>query len=316
MKKTVVVVNPMAANGSLGKKWPDVAAVLSRELGAYEPVTTQGSRDATRLAQSALRDGADVVVAIGGDGTIHEVVNGFFDGTRPIRPQAALGIIPFGTGGDFSKTLALSHDVAAAAATIKTGHTRTIDVGHLAYTAHDGDRGETLFANIASFGIGGLVDQLVNTSSKMLGGKASFILATVRAGIRYKNQLVRVVFDGKEEDFVEGLIQNVAVANGRYFGGGMFIAPNAEPDDGLFDVILLGDMNLGDFLRHGRRLYKGTHLDLPKVSSRRAKVVEARPTAEGQEVLLDVDGEAPGRLPATFTVIPRALSVIVPNVQA
>jgi diacylglycerol kinase family enzyme len=96
----------------------------------------------------------------------------------------------------------------------------------------------------------------------------------------------------------------------------MFIAPNAEPDDGLFDVVLLGDFNLKDFLRHGRRLYKGTHLDLPKVSSRRAKVVEARPTAEGQEVLLDVDGEAPGRLPATFTLLPAALSVIVPNVQA
>src|SRR5262249_60069281 len=105
MKKAVGVVNPMAANGSLGKRWPEVQKVLARELGAFEPVTTQGSRDATRLTREALAGGADVVVAIGGDGTTHEVVNGFFDGTRPLRPQAALGLVPFGTGGGLPPTL-------------------------------------------------------------------------------------------------------------------------------------------------------------------------------------------------------------------
>src|SRR5262249_28225579 len=142
MKKTVVVVNPMAANGSLGKRWPEVQKVLARELGAFEPVTTQGSRDATRLTREALAGGADVVVAIGGDGTTHEVVNGFFDGTRPLRPQAALGLVPFGTGGDFRKTVGLGLDLAAACAVVKAGRTKKIDVGHLAYTATDGGRAE------------------------------------------------------------------------------------------------------------------------------------------------------------------------------
>lgn len=313
MMKTVVVVNPMAANGALGKRWPEVQKVLARELGTFEPMTTQGSRDATRLTRDALAGGADVVVAIGGDGTTHEVVNGFFDGKRPIRPEAALGLIPFGTGGDFRKTVGLGLDLSAAAAAIKAGKTMKIDVGHLAYTEAAGGRAECLFANIASFGIGGLVDQLVNTSSKVLGGKASFILATLRAGVRYKNQRVRMVFDGKEDDFLEVVINNVAVANGRYFGGGMFIAPKAELDDGQFDVITVGDMTMWDFIVRGRHLYKGTHLDLAKVSCRRAARVEARPTEPGQEVLLDVDGEAPGRLPATFTLLPQALSLIVPD---
>jgi YegS/Rv2252/BmrU family lipid kinase len=315
MKKMVVVVNPMAANGALGKRWPEVHKVLARELGAFETATTQASRDATRLTREALGAGADVVVAIGGDGTTHEVVNGFFDGKRAVRPEAALGLVPFGTGGDFRKTVGLGLDLTAAAAAIKAGKTKLIDVGHLAYTATGGGRAETLFANIASFGIGGLVDQLVNTSSKIWGGKVSFILATLRAGVRYKNQRVRMVFDGKEDDFVEAIVNNVAVANGRFFGGGMFIAPKAELDDGLFDVVIVGDMTTWDFIVRGRHLYRGTHLDLDKVSWRRATTVDARPTQDGQEVLLDVDGEAPGRLPATFTLLPHALSLIVPDGQ-
>jgi YegS/Rv2252/BmrU family lipid kinase len=314
MKQTVVVVNPRSQNGALGRRWRDIRGVLLRELGTFEAVMTEAPGDATRLAREALAGGADVVVAIGGDGTIHEVANGFFDGDKPVRPAAALAVLPFGTGGDFIKTAGIPRDLARAAALIKAGSVRVIDVGRLEFRKETagGDPGSCVFVNIASFGIGGLVDRIVNTSSKALGGRASFFLATARAAMRYKNQRVRLVFDGKDDDALEVTINNVAVANGRYFGGGMFIAPKAELDDGVFDIVAIGDLGLADFLLRGHRLYKGTHLDLPKVTQRRAVRVEAAPVDPKADVLLDVDGEAPGALPAVFTVMPRALNLVAP----
>jgi YegS/Rv2252/BmrU family lipid kinase len=315
MPSTVVVVNPKSQNGALGRRWPDLSRVLQREMGAFEAVMTQGPGDATRLAREALAAGTDVVVAVGGDGTIHEVVNGFFDADeRPLRPGAALGIIPFGTGGDFRKTVKLPKELADAGKLIARGHRQTIDVGSLTYRAGGahGAEARRLFINIASFGIGGLVDQIVNTSSKALGGRMAFLMGTARAALRYKNQRVRLVFDGDEEQFVEVTINNVAVANGQYFGGGMHIAPEARLDDGLFDVVTLGDLTPLDFLKDGHRVYRGAHLTMNKVSLRRARRVDARPVDPDEDVLLDVDGEAPGALPARFTVLPRALDLLVP----
>src|SRR5262249_34425749 len=181
--------------------------------------------------------------------------------------------------------------------------------GRLDYTANGG-RASCMFVNIASFGIAGLVDVIANSSSKRLGGRASFFLATVRAAARYKNQRVRLVLDGSER--LELPIQNVAVANGRYFGGGMQVAPNAELDDGAFDVIAIGDVSFFEMMTSGARIYKGTHLELPKVTARRAKRVEAEPAVDGEQVLLDVDGEAPGTLPASFSIVPGALNLVVP----
>ena len=275
---------------------------------------TQAPGDATRLARAAVTNGAEVVVAVGGDGTIHEVANGFFDGERAVRPEAALGVLPFGTGGDFRKTIKVPRQLEDAGRVLARGRRQTIDVGSLSYRK-GGARGapeRRLFVNIASFGIGGLVDQIVNTSSKMFGGRVSFLMGTARAALRYKNQRVRMVFDGDEEQFVEATINNVAVANGQYFGGGMHIAPEAQLDDGQFDVVTLGDLSPMDFLRDGHRVYRGAHMGMSKVSFRRAKKVEARPVDANEDVLLDVDGEAPGALPATFTVLPRAIDLIVP----
>jgi YegS/Rv2252/BmrU family lipid kinase len=315
MANAVVVVNPRSQNGALGRRWPDLARTLSREMGAFEVVMTQAPGDATRLARSALAGGADLVVAVGGDGTIHEVANGFFDDDeRPLRPGAALGLLPFGTGGDFRKTIKVPKQLEDAGRVLARGRRQTIDVGSLTYRqggAH-GAPGRRLFVNIASFGIGGLVDQIVNTSSKMLGGRVSFLMGTARAALRYKNQRVRMVFDGDEDKFVEATINNVAVANGQYFGGGMHIAPEARLDDGKFDVVTLGDLSPLDFLKDGHRVYRGAHMGMSKVSVRRAHKVEARPVDPHEDVLLDVDGEAPGALPATFTLLPRALDLIVP----
>jgi len=309
--RTVVIVNPNSQGGAAGKDWPHLADKIRRAV-PFEEVFTQAPGDATRLARETLRAGADRVVALGGDGTINEVGNGFFDDDgQAIAPAAAMGILPYGTGGDFRKTVKIPKVFDDAVAVLAADHRRTIDVGRLTYTTRDGGTASRMFINIASFGMSGVVDDLVNKSKKRFG-KLSFFAASFKGMLRYDNQRVRLTFDGDEAGALELTINTVAVANGRYFGGGMFIAPNAEPDDGVFDVVALGDLGVADMIFKSGRLYKGTHLTMKEVSLRRAKVLHAAPCEPGGVVELDVDGETPGRLPATFTVVPAALTLVAP----
>lgn len=305
MPGTVLVINPQSAGGKTERRWPELRAQIQEAFGPFDERFTAGAGDATTMTREALRGGAELVVAVGGDGTINECVNGFFDGDAAVAPQAAFGVVPAGTGGDFIKTLGVPRDTTAAAAALKTP-ARAIDVGRLRYLDDDGQPAVRHFINIASFGIGGLVDRYVNQSSKAFGGKLSFALATLKAGARYKNATVRLTLDGGTPK--EGKIYNVAVANGRYFGGGMKVAPDAALDDGWFDVVTLGDFGFGDLLLRGLDIYSGKHLTNPKVTVARARRVEAEPLG-GAEVLLDVDGEAPGRLPASFELLAGALRV-------
>jgi YegS/Rv2252/BmrU family lipid kinase len=308
--RTVVVVNPKSQGGRLGRVWGDLADTLARAF-PFDEVLTTAPGDATRLAREALRGGAERVVAIGGDGTVSEVVNGFFDEAgQPIAPDASFALIPFGTGGDFRRTLGIPHDTAAACAVIAANHRRKIDVGRLELTTRGGEQRKMMFANIASFGVSGVVDRLVNESGKRLG-RLSFAVAAIRATWSYKNQRVQLRFDGGAP--IEATINTVAVANGRYFGGAMLIAPNAEIDDGQLDVVALGDFTFGDVLANSRRVFKGTHLAMDKVSVRRARVLEAEAIEPGAQVELDIDGEPLGILPARFEIAAQALWVVAPG---
>lgn len=310
--RTVVIVNPQSQGGRLGKRWVELADTIGRAF-PFDEVVTKAAGDATRLTREALKAGAERVVAIGGDGTINEVVNGFFDDEGvAVAPNASFALIPFGTGGDFRRTMNISKDIADAAAVIRANHKKKIDVGKLELTTASGGKALRMFANIASFGVSGVVDRLVNESGKKFG-RLSFAVATARATWSYKNQRVQMIFDGNVEDRVEATINTVAVANGRYFGGAMMVAPGAEVDDGVFDVVAMGDFGFGDLLKSGRRLYKGTHLAMDKVTTRRARVVEAEPVDPHAVVELDVDGECPGRLPARFEIVPAALWMVVPG---
>lgn len=278
-----------------------------REAGAsFETALTSGPRDATRIVRQAIRDGYAGVAVVGGDGTLNEAVNGFFDeGGEPIGNDAWLGPLPCGTGGDFRRTLGVSNEVVPMVTRMMWAKPRAVDVGWLTYRDREGREGHRAFINIASFGMGGLVDDLVSRGPKWLGGKPAYLLGIVRAMGRYKNRAVRIVVD--DQPPVELTIVNLAVANGRYFGGGLQIAPEAIVDDGLFDVVAIRDLSIPAQWKLAPALYGGNVLGRDGIWSARGKKVVAEPADYAGPVLLDVDGEALGALPATFELRPGAV---------
>ena len=316
---TVVIVNPSSGGGRTGRTWDKLSTLLREAYGAFEDCYTERPGDGTRLARQALREGAGTVIAVGGDGSINEVINGFFDEPgddgvpQLLGEKAALGIIPLGTGGDFIRSIGVPRDPVEAARALLSSSPRAIDVGRLRFTDHAGRPALRHFINVASFGIAGLVDKYVNDSRKTLHGTLAFAVATVRAGINYANQPVRLRIDDGE--WLTGTIYNVSVANGRYFGGGMKIAPDALLDDGALELIRIDDIGFAYLLRHGLDLYSGRHVDLAKVKTSRVHSIEAEAVG-GREVLLDVDGEQPGRLPARFEIVHKAISLRAPELPA
>jgi YegS/Rv2252/BmrU family lipid kinase len=215
-------------------------------------------------------------------------------------------VIARGTGWDFVRTYGIPRKLDAAVAVALEGRVRTIDLGRAAFRAWDGSEAETWFANVASAGMSGSVAQRANETTKALGGKASYLLALLKVFSRWRNSDLRVTVDGETR---HGPMHDVVVANGRYFGGGMKICPTAEPDDGLLDVLLLGDLTKRDLVANVPKLYRGTHLPHPK-----AELLQGRTaTVEADTPLpVELDGEQPGTTPVRFEVVPGALRLRVP----
>jgi len=304
--KIKVIVNPNSAKGETGRRWRQIQDKLTHAIGHVDVSMTTGREAATDLPRKALKEGYDRIIAAGGDGTLNEVVNGFFEGDRPVNSDATLSVLMSGTGGDFKRTLGLSSDIDEAIKALAQGSVREIDVGRLTFTGHDGEEKTRYFDNIASFGMGGEVDKRVNEMSvpNLLGGSASFLLASLRTLISYENKSVRIVVDDHFDQTLK--IRLVVVANGQFGGGGMWFAPQARLDDGLFDIVILGDICRTRALRHMSKIYRGRHIGMKDVISLRGRRLDA---TSDEEVLLDVDGEAPGRLPATFEVLPGAIKL-------
>ncbi|HEU4533617.1 MAG TPA: hypothetical protein VFS00_05850, partial [Polyangiaceae bacterium] len=211
-----------------------------------------------------------------------------------------------GTGCDYRRTFGVPDDAEGALRLLSEGRLRPVDLGLARLVDHQGRERRHVFVNITSFGVGGLADRLVNRAPKWLGGRFSFFVATALALAQYRNARVAVAVDGDE--IYRGPAFNTAVAIGRYFGGGMHIAPHADPGDGLFDVVLLGDLGKLAVVALTGDVYGGAHLGRPGVVTRRGRVVEATPLG-GDEVLIDMDGETPGRLPLRLESLPGALRV-------
>lgn len=302
-----VLLNPKAGSGAAARLLPSLLREFERAGATAEPVETQGPGDAARLVREAHADRADCIAVVGGDGTFNEVTQAFLDSDGEPVPGPALGIIPCGTGGDFRRTFGLGPTLEEAVGRLMASPPRPVDLGILTATSLQGERIVRAFANIASFGISGLTDRIVNSGPKWLGGRAAFYLATLQASAVYRNLPVRVAVDG--EVLFEGPIFNVAIANGRYFGGGMKIAPDADPSDGIFDVVALCDLSWLQSAALSAHVYRGAHLTREGVRVTRGRVVEAEPLSSSEDVLIDMDGETPGKLPLRARIAPAALRI-------
>jgi diacylglycerol kinase (ATP) len=299
----VFIVNPHAGNGSTGQSWPDISALARDRLGPFDAFLTTGPGDAACRGRKAAEEGARLVVCVGGDGTLNEVVNGVMDADP--GPDLAVGFIPNGTGCDFVRTVQIPRDTARAMERIAGGRRRTIDLGRLTFNDHAGHTIRRYFHNIASFGLGGEVDARVNRTTKAFGPFLSFIWATLLSILLYGKKRVRFrIDDGPEESAV---IWNVAIANGCYHGGGMHVAPAARIDDGLFHVTVIGDLRLAEVFRHLPKLYNARIEQIDKVRILTGRRISA---VSEDRVLLDVDGEQPGTLPLTAEILPGALRIV------
>lgn len=302
MSRTVFVVNPASANGSTGRRWPE----LARRAGAAglegDAFVSERPGQLAELAREAALGGAELLVVVGGDGSVNEVANGLAG--LPSAPEVA--VVPRGTGWDFVRTFGIPRRVEEAARVALEGSTVEVDLGRVSYRAWDGSEAEGVFANVASAGMSGAIAQRANEATKALGGKLSYLWATFAVFARWSATDVRLRVDEQER---EARLFDVVVANGRFFGGGMKICPDAEPDDGLFDVLTIGDVTKRDLVQTMPKIYRGTHLPHPKAELLRGRTV----SIESDGVLaIQLDGEQPGTTPVRLEVLPRALRLRVP----
>lgn len=304
--KTQVIINPESAKGQTRRRWGHIKEGLLHFITDFRYEFTEKPLQATEIARSAIKDGTELIIGVGGDGTMNEIANGFFDEARLINPQASLGILPSGTGCDLTRSLSIPTRLQGAMEVIDRAPSNAIDVGRVSFRSPSGRTIERYFLNVADFGVGGEVVQKVN--NRRLERKASsYVRCLVSTMIHYKNKRVRIRVDGRDLPQGEYLIG--AVANGRVFGKGMKIAPGARLDDGLFDAVLVRGMKFFEFCRNGWRLMNGTHIKNRKVQVVRGRRIEAEPETD-EPVLLELDGEQLGTLPAIFEIVPRSLPVI------
>ena len=304
--KTIVIVNPQAGNGRTEKIWPNIESALEKSIGSFEVLQTTCRGDATDLSRRILAVDTARIVAVGGDGHLNEVLNGFIENDLPVNPEARLSFVMTGTGCDFQRSLGISGKWQNAAAKLKDAKVRKIDVGKVTYAAADKTQKIRYFDNIASFGLSGAVDHCLEHSRlrDYLGGSPLFLWATIKTVFTHPNQSIRFrIDDGPEEEICSRL---GLLANGRYFGGAMHAAPEAELDDGLLDLLMLKEISVAKFLWHLPKIYKGTHLKIPEIFFQKVRKFTAE---SSEQVILDIDGESPGYLAATFEVLPKILNL-------
>lgn len=310
----LVIVNPKSAAGSTKGKWAEMASDLRTHFGAYNVAFTKKAGDGNELAKRGIDSGRRFIIACGGDGTINEVANGILETGEDVE----LGVLPSGTGGDFRRTLGMPQTIREAAIALRKGETKQMDVGRVTFQNFQDETVSRYFLNVSSFGLAASIIERVKSTSSLgwlphdtLRGKASFALSTLQEVVGIDLASVRIRIDDSDEKVIQTV--NFCVANSRYFGGGMKIAPEAKINDGFFDVVNIGNIGTLKILLNAHTLYMGTHLDLPEVKTKLARRIEARPSDSNTEIHIETDGELPGKLPAVYEIVPDALKIRAPS---
>jgi diacylglycerol kinase (ATP) len=307
--RTRLIVNPRAGAGRAGQHLEELRAAVARRLPGAEIVLTEAQGHGRHLAREAAQDGIGLLVAVGGDGTIHEIVDGLFDGDRAISDSLVLGIVPAGTGSDLRRSLELPEDRDDALGVLVSGRDRPVDVVHVTLQTREGPRVER-YINVAGFGANGEVVRHANQMDKRLGGRVTFFRASLKTSLSYSPAELALRWidaDGRQQTW-QGRAASVFLANGHYCGGGMWVGKGGQMDDGLIEVTVLPPDGTTTQVVQARRLYDGSLGQWPGARRMQVRELEARPVS-GAPVQLDLDGENPGQLPAIFRVLPRALRI-------
>jgi diacylglycerol kinase (ATP) len=300
--ETVMIVNPASSAGRTARQWPEIAKRAKAHGLEVDVRLTEQRGHATALAREAAGRGVPLVLAVGGDGTVSEVANGLAGGDGTTE----LAIVQRGSGCDIMRTFGIPKDADRALEIAARAPARTIDLGRVEYAGRDGETDSRHFINIASAGLTGVAADRVNRSGKPLGATVAFGWAAVATFVGYRNSRFRIRIDDEQLDQV---CNNAIVGNCRYFAGGMKILPDADPADGLLDVLVWGDVSKLDLALNLHKLYRGTHTGHPKATMRRARRVTVTPESA---LPIEVDGEQPGLTPATFEIVPSALRLRAP----
>ncbi len=303
--KTQVIVNPESNKGKTGKKWKHIKESIKAFIKEFKYEFTEKPFQAIEISRYAIKQGTELIVGVGGDGTINEIANGFYENQKIINPGASLGIVPSGTGCDLTRSLNIPLRLKNALKVVTQAPSSWIDTGRVRFVSYSGEEEERFFLNVADFGIGGEVVRRVD-ENRLKRKASSYLRCLITTFINYKNKSIRLRIDDEELAVGDYLIG--AIANGRIFAKGMKIAPEAELDDGLFDVVLIKGMKVLEFFGNVWKVYAGSHLSHPKISLIRARKIEA--VADGEkDVLIEFDGEQLGKLPATFEIVPHSILV-------
>jgi diacylglycerol kinase (ATP) len=307
--KAGVIMNPVAGGGRLKRHWPEIDAALKAAFGDFDLRETQAAGDGSTLAMDLAANGCGLVIAAGGDGTLSEVADGLINAAAE-GSRAALGMLPCGTGTDFARGIGLEGSFAATIRRLADSKGRPIDAGRVSYIDDHGALASRHFINLASLGVSGAIARAVNGDGRKgrVSAKALFYWHTVAEFIRYRFQDVRITVDDGEP--VEARVGLVAAANGKFCGGGMMLAPDAQLDDGQFDIVILRAAGKFGLIRDIRLLYGGRHRNHPSITILRGRRVTVEPLlANAGRTLIEADGESPGRIPATFEILPGAITL-------
>ena len=300
-----VILNPTAGGGKAGKEASRILAGIRRSLGGgYTLYLTRKPLDATAMAREVILDGAELVVAVGGDGTIQEVVNGFFIDGRLISLGCQLGIINTGTGQGFAQSLGLPANIESQCEVVASGGVRRLDVGRVSFADGNGEPGFRYFVNECQAGIGGIVVENVRSQHKRLGGTLAFGLKTLAAAMSFPEPEITVSIDGCPGQ--TGKFIGVVAANGKFTAGGMRLTPRADVGDGLLDFLFIKEQTLLERLKNFPKIYSGRHLGSPQFNCHQGKTLSLD---SEQKVLFEADGELLGCLPCDIEIRPSVLKV-------
>ncbi|MCK4890745.1 MAG: diacylglycerol kinase family lipid kinase [Candidatus Aminicenantes bacterium] len=305
MEKVQVIVNPYSARGKTEYRWESIKSVIKHYFTEFKYIFTEKPNQATEIAREVLSEGFNLIIGIGGDGTLNEIANGFFAGNtkKVINDEASLGMIPSGTGSDFIRFLRIPRDFKKSVELIKNSKQKKIDVGKITYQRSGPEIPHRYFINIADFGLGADVIKKLSTVPESKRSPFSYysgLLSTIK---NYKSKNVNITIN--DEKKISGKYLIGAIANGGIFGGGMIIAPDAQIDDGYFDLVLVKEMKKFEIIRNTHHLYRGTIINHPKVEVHRVKKLEV---SSEDDINIEFDGELGGKIPVRFEIIEKVLN--------